>query len=338
MELVTEPDFRTGEEVRKFGEDLQRILRYIGASDANMEKGQMRVEVNISLRPVGQKEFGTKVEVKNINSFKFAADAVDYEIRRQTELLERGGKVVQETRGWNERKDVSFSQRSKEEAHDYRYFPEPDLPPLRLTPEYVAAIRATIPELPEAKHHRFVTQYELDSDAASVLTRDKELADYFEHAATELGEHDSITPDSPRKHLFRTAAALLTGDFLRLLRETSATVKDALVTPENFAELTLLVAEEKISNTAAKEVLATMVRTGEDPSDIVEKNGLWQMSDAGDLENITAHILRENSQAVADYRNGKTASLQFLVGQVMKETRGKAKPPLVQEIVKKLLG
>ncbi|MBI4225442.1 MAG: Asp-tRNA(Asn)/Glu-tRNA(Gln) amidotransferase subunit GatB [Candidatus Sungbacteria bacterium] len=338
MELVTEPDFRTGEEVRQFGEALQQIVRYVGASDANMEKGQMRVEVNISMRPVGQKEFGTKVEVKNINSFKYAADAAAYEMKRQVELLERGEKIAQETRGWNEHKGISVSQRSKEEAHDYRYFPEPDLPPLRLSAAYVEEIRIHLPELPAAKQERFMKEYGIEGDHAQIIVREKAIGDYFEAVVSEAMQHDKETPDAPKKSLIKTIGAFMVGDFMRLLKETMVPVSEVLLTPENFAEIVVLVSENKISNTNAKEVFEESFRTGADPSEFINEKGLWQMSDAGDLENIVAHIIAENPQVAADYRSGKTTVLQFLVGQVMKETRGKANPALVQEIMKKLLG
>lgn len=339
MELVTEPDFRTGEEVRAFGEELQKIIRAVGASDADMEKGQMRVEVNISLRELGMRneELGTKVEIKNINSFKFASDAVAYEIERQTAMLERGEKIVQETRGWNEHKGESFSQRVKEEAHDYRYFPEPDLPPLKITPEWVEELRREMPELPAAKRERFVREYGLERDMAEVLARDKELAGYFEAAASELGAEDKEKPEQTKKGLVKTLGAFMTGDFLRLMREESAAIPSVKITPENFAELTLLFAENKISNTAAKQTMEEMFRAGGDPSDIIERLGLWQMSDAGDLEGIVAHIIKENPKAAEDYKKGKQASLQFLVGQVMKDSRGKANPKVVQEILQKVL-
>lgn len=337
MELVTEPDLRTGEEVRAFGEALQQIVRYVGASDADMEKGQMRVEVNISLRPEGQKEFGTKVEIKNINSFKYAADAVDYEIRRQTAVLERGENVVQETRGWNEHKNESFSQRVKESAHDYRYFPEPDLPLLSISREWVEELRAELPELPSAKRERFGREFGLDSGTIEILARGKHLAGYFEEVMSELAEHDRETPEKPKRNLARTLGSLITGDFLRLLRETSAPIHEVRISPENFGELVLYVAENKISNFAAKQVLTEMFRSGEDPSDIIDRLGLWQISDTGELQDIAAHIIKENPAAVEDYKKGKAASLQFLVGQVMKESRGKANPKLTQDIIKKLL-
>ncbi|OHB24365.1 MAG: glutaminyl-tRNA synthase (glutamine-hydrolyzing) subunit B [Parcubacteria group bacterium RIFCSPHIGHO2_02_FULL_48_10b] len=337
MELVTEPDLRSVEEVKKFGEELQKILRYIGASNADMEKGQMRVEVNISLREEGSEELGTKVEIKNINSFKYAADAVEYERNRQTAILERGEKVTQETRGWNENTEGTFSQRSKEEAHDYRYFPEPDLPPLTFSREFVASLASQLPELPDAKRKRFAESFGLDDSVVELLTRKKEFADYFEAAASELQQYDKETAEKSKKSLVSLLASWMTGDFVRFLRETSAQVGDIRVTPENFAELVLYVAEDKISNLAAKEVLEEMVRSGEDPSDIIEKRGLWQMSDAADLEYIVRHIIEYNLKAVEDYRGGKASSLQFLVGQVMKDSRGKANPKIVQELIKKIL-
>jgi len=337
MELVTEPDFRTGEEVRVFGEELQRIVRYVGASNADMEKGQMRVEVNISLRPIGQEKFGTKVEVKNINSFKYAADAVAYEITRQTAVLERGENVAQETRGWNEHKQETFSQRVKEDAHDYRYFPEPDLPPLRLTAEFIEEIRRGVPELPAEKRARFSAEYNLELGMIETLIRDRALADYFEAAASEALQHDTETSEKPRASVTKTVAAFITGDLIRLLREASAPISDIRITPENLAELAVLAAEEKISSTAAKQILGEMFSSGDDPSDIAERLGLWQMSGTADLESIAARIIKENPKAVEDYRRGKMASVQFLVGQMMKQSRGTANPKIAQEIITRIL-
>lgn len=330
MELVTEPDFRTGEEVKEFGEELQKILRYIGASDADMEKGQMRVEVNISLRPEGRHEFGTKVEIKNINSFKYAADAVDYEIKRQSEALDKGEKIVQETRGWNEDKKTTFSQRSKEEAHDYRYFPEPDLPPLSLTESYIADIYGSLPELPKAKRNRFVKEYGIQASIADIISRDKTTAGFFEEVVSELLSQNDTASE---KGLLSLAASFFTGEFMRVAKEGN----DMKVTAENVAELLTYLADEKISNLAFKEVFAEMIRAGEDPTEVIERLGLWQMSDAGDLESIASHIIEENPRAVADVKEGKGAALQFLVGQMMKESRGKANPKVAMEIFKKLL-
>jgi len=337
MELVTEPDFRTGEEVREFGESLQRILRYVGASNADMEKGEMRVEVNISLRPEGSEKFGTKVEVKNINSFKFAADAVDYEIKRQTEALERGEKIIQETRGWNEDKKMTVSQRSKEEAHDYRYFPEPDLPPMKFSDDYIEKILAGIPELPRPKKTRFMKEYGMSAASADIMTRDKAFADYFEEVASELLAEDKETPEKPKKNLIELAVSFFTGEFMRLINEKGGSTAEIKITPENFGEILIYVAEDKISTLAAKDVLAEMFRTGDDPSDIIDRLGLWQLSDTNDLEDIASHIITENPKAVEDYKKGKDASLQFLVGQVMKESRGKANPKVVGDIIRRIL-
>ena len=342
MELVTEPVLHSGEEVKAFGEELQRILRYVGVSDADMEKGQMRVEVNISLRQeIGDKrqgELGTKVEIKNINSFKYAADAVEYEIKRQTSILDGGERVVQETRGWDERKNQTFSQRKKEEAHDYRYFPEPDLPPLRHVKEFVEELRRALPELPQAKQGRFVKEYGLDEGIARLLAREKPFADYFEAVVSEIRQHAGETGDTMQESILAQKAALfLTGDVVRVLRESSASIGDLRISAENMAELILLIAKNKISHLAAKETLEEMLRSGGDPSDIIDEKGLWQMSDVSDMEDIARHIVLENPKAVEDYRNGKQASLQFLVGQVMKETRGKANPHIVQEIFKGII-
>ncbi len=337
MELVTEPDFRTGEEIKEFGEELQKILRYLGASHADMQKGEMRVEVNISIRPKGVEELGTKVEVKNINSFKFAADAADYETKRQEKILRDGKRVMQETRGWNETKNETFAQRSKEEAHDYRYFPEPDLPPLRQSPEFIETLKTQIPELPRAKKTRFEKEYGLEENMAELITRDRAFADYFESAASELKAHDRLTPEKPKKDLSKTLASLMTGDFLRLLKETGGAPTDTRITPENFAELALYIAEDKVSGIAAKAVLEEMFHTGGDPSDIIDKKNLWQMSGDSDLENVARRIISGNPKATDDFKNGKEASLQFLVGQIMKETRGRANPNMLQDLLRRLL-
>src|SRR3989344_2808530 len=343
MELVTEPDFRTGEEVKKFGERLQQILRYVEASDADMEKGQMRVEVNISLREmftesgIRNQELGTKVEIKNINSFKFAADAVEYETRRQAELLESGEGIVQETRGWNEKKQESFSQRVKEGAHDYRYFPEPDIPPLSTSREEVQHLQASLPELPGAKRNRFGQEYGLTADVAEILVRDKKFAAFFEASTSEALQHDRESPEKSKKDLIKTLASLMIGEFTRIMKELLLDISEVRVTPENFGELAVYLATDKISNLSAKEVLEEMIKTGEDPSDIIKKKELWQMSDEGDLENIVAHIVKENPAVVEEYKKGKTQVAQFLVGQVMKESRGKANPKIVLKILEETL-
>ena len=362
MELVTEPDLRTGSEVREFGETLQQILRYIGASSADMEKGQMRVEVNISLIPANtsrisqipegkEKEYirgidgqfvhirdlGTKVEIKNINSFKFAADAVDYEIERQSKVLDDGGSVVQETRGWNERKGESFSQRLKEGSHDYRYFPEPDLPPLSISRELVQKLQGSLPELPKQKQVRFTDEYGIDEKIASVIVREKTLADYFENIVSELKEWEQSLGESKKKNGIKLASNFLVGDFLRLLNETATPVPETLITPENFGEFISYIAEDEVSSVAAKIVFEEMFRTGRDPSDIIAEKNLAQVSDAGKLEESVKKVIEMHPKPVADYKNGAQNALQFLVGQVMKETKGAANPKMVQDIMKKLI-
>ena len=337
MELVTEPDLHTGEEVKNFGEELQRILRYLDVSEADMEKGQLRMEVNLSLRKNGLDEFGTKVEIKNINSFKFAAEAVGYEIARQTKLLELGEKVKAETRGWDEDKRQTFSQRHKEEAYDYRYFPEPDLPPLKISPSTIESLRAKLPELPAVKRIRFAKEYGLVTEVIGILVKDKKLAEYFEEVVSELGAHLAESGLPASKDLTKLAASVMTVDLQNLFKEASVTASDFGVTPENMAELILYLGQDKISNITFKKVLEEMFKSKEDPSDIIERLGLWQMSDQTDLENIVRHIILENPKAMEDFKNGKESSLQFLVGQVMKESRGTANPKIVQEIVKKIL-
>jgi len=337
LELVTEPDLHTGGEIKNFGEELQRILRYLDVSDADMEKGQLRVEVNLSLQPEGSNELGVKVEIKNINSFKFAADAVDYEIARQTKLLEQGEKIKAETRGWSESRRETFSQRRKEEDYDYRYFPEPDLPPLKISTELIEALRAKLPELPEDKRIRFAKEYGMDQEAIETLLKDKKFANYFEETVSELRAHLKESPIGLQKDLIKLVASAVIGDLQGLLKETSTAITDLGITPENFAELILYLGQDKISNLVFKKVLEEMFSSKEDPAEIIERLGLWQISDTKDLEDMARHIVRENSRAVADYHRGKEISLQFLVGQVMKESRGKANPKIIQAILKKII-
>jgi aspartyl-tRNA(Asn)/glutamyl-tRNA(Gln) amidotransferase subunit B len=313
-------------------------LRYVGASDANMEKGQMRVEVNISLRKYGDTAFGTKVEVKNINSFKYASDAAEYEFARQQTLYEQGKTVAQETRGWNEHTNETVSQRSKESAHDYRYFPEPDLPPLYPDADMVVELRHALPELPADKRVRFRHEFDLDdADMIDLLVREKEFAGYFENVASELDRHDRDTKKKPTQNTKKLAASLMTGDLMRLLKSASATASDTLITPENFAELALLIAEDRISHTAGKQVLEEMFRSGSDPSDIIDARGLWQISNTDDIADMARHVIKEFPDEVKKYKEGKEQVLQFLVGQIMKESRGKAKPETVLDVLRRAL-
>ncbi|MBI2640093.1 MAG: Asp-tRNA(Asn)/Glu-tRNA(Gln) amidotransferase subunit GatB [Candidatus Sungbacteria bacterium] len=341
MELVTEPDLRDGEEARLFAEELRAVLRFLEASEADMEKGEMRIEANISLRPAGYEGFGTKVEVKNINSFRFVEDAIAYEIKRQSDVLAGGGKVVQETRGWDEKKGVSVSQRIKEEAHDYRYFPEPDLPPLTITQELVDSLAAKLPELPQKKQERFQKEFWLERDAARFLAYDKQIAAFFEGAASEISEWCQSSVDAKMckpADLYRVLANFIATNLQGMLAGVGASVNETLITAENLAELVIYVVLGKLSQPAAKEVLKTMFETGADPSVIADEKGLWQVSDTEELEKIVSKVIDANEKTVAEIKAGKTQALQFLVGQVMKESKGKANPGVVQELVKKRLG
>ncbi|MBI2446903.1 MAG: Asp-tRNA(Asn)/Glu-tRNA(Gln) amidotransferase subunit GatB [Parcubacteria group bacterium] len=354
MELVTEPDLHSGEEASAFAQELQLILRYLGVSDANMEKGQMRVEANISIRPVGSEKLGVKVEVKNLNSFKVVRDAIDYEIKRQSELLDDGKKVTQETRGWSEDKEQTFSQRVKEESHDYRYFPEPDLPPLRINFSIIEGIKAAMPELPSQKRTRFKNKYGLQDDQTNILVNNEQLANYFENVVSEFMNWDKegLDKDSllvqgldskphllekEKQLLINLAANYILSDLLGFLNEASATADDIRIDAENFAEWCGLLHRNIITSRAGKDVLKEMWATGKDPSQVIREKNLVQIEDIGEVEKIAEKIIKENQAAVSDYKKGKTASLQFLVGQMMKETRGRANPEIVADILKKLL-
>ncbi|MBI2674800.1 MAG: Asp-tRNA(Asn)/Glu-tRNA(Gln) amidotransferase subunit GatB [Candidatus Yanofskybacteria bacterium] len=370
MELVTEPDLESGEEVRKFAEELQLILRYLGVSDADMEKGQMRVEVNISLMDVsGEKlevskdnshlspptphvsKLGTKVEVKNINSIKFAADAVDYEIRRQTELLEAGEKVKQETRGWDEKKGETYLMRSKEEAQDYRYFPEPDLPPLHFEDADIEDIKSQLPELPQQRRTRFTKRYGLSERYVEIFVVNKQLGDYYEHVASELDsaakdyhlrkELEGALPDEPHisGKLHSIAANYIITEFPTLTSSLGQEldIEGLKISPEAFAELMVLIFHKELSSTGAKTVLKEMAETGLHPEQIMKEKDLSQVSDISELEASVDKVIVDNPKAVEDYKRGKEASLKFLIGMVMKGTRGRANPQLVEEILRKTL-
>ncbi|MFZ2187626.1 MAG: Asp-tRNA(Asn)/Glu-tRNA(Gln) amidotransferase subunit GatB [Candidatus Moraniibacteriota bacterium] len=340
MELVTEPDLSTGKEASLFCQTLRQTLRYLDVSNADMEKGQMRCEVNISLYPEGAERLsGTKVEVKNINSFRSVERAIEYEITRQTGILEAGEKVVQETRGWDEVKNVTVSQRKKESAHDYRYFPEPDIPPFEFTPEYVEKLRSSIPELPAAKLKRFVSEYLLPEADAVILTEDHRSAAYFENVASELAEKiESQETAVEFARLVKLAANYFLTEVKKHLKETEGNILELAVTPENFAEFITLVAEGKINSSAAQTVLSEMYQGGDnDPSHIIERLNLAQLSDISEMESIVANVLSANEKSVADYRSGKQNAFQFLIGQIMKETKGKANPQVVSEILEKKL-
>jgi len=338
MELVTEPDIGSAKEARKFAEELQLILRYLGVSDADMEKGQMRVEANISLSQISNLKsqiLGTKVEIKNLNSFRAVERGIEYEIKRQAEILEEGGKIIQETRGWNDIKGITVSQREKEEAHDYRYFPEPDLPILHLgVADYLNEIKTEIPELPQQRRERLMREYQLDEKSIEIFVFNKDLGEFFEKVVSELEPH---LPQEKLLKLIKLATNYIITDLQGLLQKASITDEDFLITPENFAEFITLIDEGKNSSKGAKMVLEEMFKKGGDPSQIIEEKGLIQVTDEVEIEKVVKEIISKNQKAVEDYKKGKETALQFLIGQVMAKTQGKANPEIVRENLIKIL-
>lgn len=324
MEIVTEPDFRSIAEVKAFLVALQKLLRAVGSSDADMEKGQMRADVNVSIRPVEQEKYGTRAEIKNMNSFRAIEKAIAYEIGRQKEILESGGSVRQETLGWDDIAEKTVSQRGKEEAADYRYFPEPDLPPLTPTAEEIATLRASLPELPVARQERFMAEYSLSFDDSETLTAENTLADYFEEVAKLSGD--------PKK-----ASNWVLSELLGVLKEQNLSIAECKVTATSLAELIKLIASGSISGKIGKEIFPEMLETGKAPSQIVQEKGLQQMSDSSELEGICQKVLDENGAIVADFRGGKEKAFAALIGKTMAATRGQANPQMVNEILHRLL-
>jgi aspartyl-tRNA(Asn)/glutamyl-tRNA(Gln) amidotransferase subunit B len=322
MEIVSEPEISSPEEAREYLVKLRNILRYLGVSTGNMEEGSFRCDANISIRPKGSGELLSKVEVKNMNSFKAVYQALEYEARRQREVLGEGGQLAQETRGWVEEEDATVSQRSKEYADDYRYFPEPDLPLLVLDREWVKEIAARLPELPETRRDRFVAQYGLSAYDASILTSSKAMADYFENCVDLMDRSKA-----------KVTSNWLSGDFSRLLHATNIEIGDAKVSPEHVAEMLSLIDKGTIGGPVAKAVFEEMFYTGKRASDIVAEKKLSQISDATDLRNIVKQVLNSNAKAVSDYRTGKEQALTFITGQVMRASGGRANPSLAKEIL-----
>lgn len=332
MEIVSEPDLRSPEEARQYLIKLRGILQYLGVSTGNMEEGSFRCDANISLRPENNLDYMAKVEVKNMNSFKAVYRAMEYEAKRQRQVIAEGERLVQETRGWVEDKDRTVSQRSKEYAHDYRYFPEPDLPPLVLSQDWVEEVKAKLNELPEARRNRFVTEYSLPAYDANLLTSSKAMADYFE-TCLKIGKPQGLSLPKRAKMV----SNWLLGEFSRLLNATDTETNNSRVSPEQLCQLMGLIDKGGISGTGAKLVLEEMFNTGEDAADIINRRGLSQISDTQEVQEVVSRMITANAQAVADYKAGKTQSLTFLVGQVMKATRGRANPKLVNEVLKKML-
>jgi aspartyl-tRNA(Asn)/glutamyl-tRNA(Gln) amidotransferase subunit B len=329
MEVVGEPDLRSPEEARQYLIKLRTILQYLGVSTGNMEEGSFRCDANISIRPKGEADTLAKAEIKNMNSFKAVYLALEYEARRQRERAAEGKKLTQQTRGWVEAKGITVAQRSKEYAHDYRYFPEPDLPPLVLSREWVEEIRAKLPELPEAKRDRFINEYKLPHYDADLLTSSKDMADYFE----ELCRANVELPA-------RNISKWLLGETSRIINIHGIDINEfkKKVRPENFVRLLVLESQSAVNTASAKVVFEEMFNTGGSADDIIKQRGLAQISDSGQLEETVLDVINSNAQAVADYKAGKQQSLKFLMGQVMRASGGRANPKLVIELLEKKLG
>jgi aspartyl-tRNA(Asn)/glutamyl-tRNA(Gln) amidotransferase subunit B len=324
LEIVSEPDIHSGEEARAYAMKIRQILRYLEVNSGDMEKGVLRVEPNISIRPVGSPEFGTRTELKNLNSFKVLADGTAYEIERQTGVVQSGGSVIQETRGWNEAKKRTFSQRRKEEAEDYRYFPAPDLPPLFISEEWIADAKAALPELPDGRIARYVNELKLSQYEAQVLAEEKAVAEWFDTAVTAGAEPASLSK-------------WMINELFRLMNEHKQNIEQMLVAPTALAELIDLVNKNVINNNTAKDVLAEMFTSGQSALAIVEAKGLAQISDEGAIETIVAEIIVNNPEMVERYQNGEAKLKGWFVGQVMQQTKGKANPKLVNQLLSKQL-
>ncbi|OGS27702.1 MAG: aspartyl/glutamyl-tRNA amidotransferase subunit B [Elusimicrobia bacterium RIFOXYB2_FULL_48_7] len=329
LEIVSEPDIANPDEAHAYLSALKSVLQYIEVSDCDMEKGSLRCDANVSIRKRGETELGTKTEIKNMNSFKSVRDALDYEIRRQVEVVGNGGKIVQETRLWDDKANITGSMRSKEQAHDYRYFPEPDLPPFEFDENLIDAIKKDIPELPEKLKQRLVEECQLSQYDAEVLTKEKPLARYFE---TALASMNPRTPNSPK-----LLANWINTELLGKLNSENKNVEQSPVSPENLGELVKLIETGAISGKIAKTVFADMMSTGRAPAAIIKEKGLVQISDENELKNVINDVIKENQKAADEYRAGKKQALGSLVGAVMKKTSGKANPQVVNKLLQEVL-
>ncbi|MCS6884182.1 MAG: Asp-tRNA(Asn)/Glu-tRNA(Gln) amidotransferase subunit GatB [Acidobacteriota bacterium] len=325
LEIVSEPDFRSSWQAYDYVQYLRKTLQYIGVCDGNMEEGSLRCDANVSVRPKGETKFGTKTEIKNVNSFRFLQKAIEYEIARQIEILSEGGQIIQETRLWNERESRTYSMRSKEEAHDYRYFPEPDLPPLKVNQEWIAAIRSQLPELPEARRERFQKQYDLSMEESMLLTQTRSMADYYERVVQACGNA-------------KQSANWILSELLRELKNASVDVANCPVKAEDLGRLIQLINTDTISGKIGKEVFIKMFETGKPPDVLIEELGLQQISDVTKLQQIIDAVIEANPKQLSSYKAGKTNLFGFFVGQVMKATQGRANPQLVNNLLKERLG
>jgi aspartyl-tRNA(Asn)/glutamyl-tRNA(Gln) amidotransferase subunit B len=324
IEIVSEPDMRSPEEAADYLKRLHEILVYLEICDGNMEEGSFRCDANVSIRPKGQKEFGTRAELKNMNSFRNVQRALDYEVKRQQYLVENGQKILQETRLWDDAQGVTNPMRSKEEAHDYRYFPDPDLVPILIDDAWVENIRHELPELPLAKRERFIKEYKIPAYDAGVLTADKALAQYYEDVVKLCGK--------PKQ-----ASNWVMGDVLRFLNEEKRDIRQCSITAKALADMIKLIEEGMISGKMAKDIIEDMYKTGLSPQKIIEEKGLVQITDEGELAKTITTIMKANPNQLKDYRGGKEKLFGFFVGQVMKATQGKANPQMVNDLLKKML-
>ncbi|MCH2494357.1 MAG: Asp-tRNA(Asn)/Glu-tRNA(Gln) amidotransferase subunit GatB [Dehalococcoidia bacterium] len=331
MEIVTEPDLNSSEEVVEYIENLQKIIRYIGVGSANMEEGSFRCDANISIRERGTKKLGTKVEIKNMNRISAVADAVNYEIKRQIKATESNEKIIQETRGWSEEKSITISQRTKEESNDYRYFPEPDIPPLEINSDWVSEIKNELPELPNARKSKYIENLELSEYDADLLTSDVNFSDFFESVINELQKN------LDNRDYVKYTANLMNGEFNRLLNLKSNNFDDIKFNSSDLANLILIYFENKINNKILKIVFEEMWNTGSKPEDIISSKNLGIISNTDELESTISNIIDNNPKAVEDFKAGKEQSKKFLLGQVMRETKGQADPKVSAELINKIL-
>lgn len=324
IEIVSEPDIRSADEAVAYMQTLKSILEYLEVCDCKMQEGSLRCDVNLSVRPVGQKEFGTRTETKNLNSFKAIHNSIEFEIQRQIEVLENGGVIHQETRRFDDVKGVGYAMRSKEDAQDYRYFPEPDLAPIILSDEYINNIKDNLPEMPHIKKERYINEYSLPEYDAEILTSSKKTANFFEKTNSICNNPKAVSN-------------WIMGDFARLLNEKEIEIDESKVTEENLAALIMLMDKGTISSKIAKQIFEEMFETGEKAEDIVNKKGLVQISDEGAIKEICQRIVDANPQSIADYKAGKDRAIGYLVGQIMKETKGKANPQIVNKILLEII-
>ena len=329
MEIVSDPDIRSPKEAVAYLSALKNLIEYVEASDCNMEEGKFRCDANISIRPVGQKEFGTKAELKNMNSLSGVEDALTYEVERQIELVESGGRVIQETRTWDPNEKITKSMRSKENAHDYRYFPDPDLVPVNLDDEFINDIKNNIPELPKARRTRFIKELGLPEYDTDIIISDKQLADYYETA------YNSALKGA--KDCAKQVANWIITELLGKLNNSKLTIKESPISPENIGKLVILISKGTISGKIAKTIFEEMFKDNKDPETIVKEKGLVQISDAGEIVKVCQEAIAENAKIVADYKSGKKSAIGALVGAVMKKSKGKANPQMVNKTLTELL-